>query len=81
MTNRSICPTPDKRHFTSKGDAKLYLKSKAEYFKKTNAPKIYVYHCPCGAFHFTRSQRQDLPRQVVPALKFEKAFIALIKTT
>jgi hypothetical protein len=73
-----ICPNPHKLVFTNKGEAKTYLKANADYYSK-QAPKIYIYHCECGNFHFSKSQRGYGVNRALPPLVYQQKFQSLIK--
>lgn len=75
----AVCPTPNKQFFETKGEAKAQLKSRAHYFKRTAAPKIYIYHCACGGFHFTRSPRLPIERKATSTLAHESAFKKVLR--
>lgn len=45
------CPTPDKKRFASKKDAKEYIKVNRRSY--ADATGLHAYSCMCGCYHLT----------------------------
>jgi len=77
--NATLCHTPLKKRFLTKGDAKQYLKLHQKYYSE-HAPKLYIYKCStCRDYHLSKTQRSQVKQRATPTLVLFSRFKALLQ--